>query len=327
MAPSVSVIVTAHNHEHYIAPAIQSVLDQTYSDYEIIVVDDGSTDGTLEQAARFERSITLVHQDPRGVAGSRDAGIERARGRLLAFLDGDDLWEPEKLAQQVAAATAHPTAGLIATDGVQFSDATVLAGSLYAPAVCAMLAQRDSVTRWCYEEFLEKNLISSTSQIMVPRPVFDVVGLSDHAFPIVSDWDLYLRIAARYEVTFLAAKLARWRYLPTSASGSVELRHLRWAPDEIAILKKHLRCCPPAARSLIRTRLSEKIHATANAAYDFGRTVDRAFAARYLLALLRKNPTSHAPALCLVGLYVPPTLTRAAGKRLRRILRLPRPDR
>jgi hypothetical protein len=327
MTPSVSVIVTAHNHEQYIAPAIQSVLDQTYSDHEIIVVDDGSTDGTLEQAAHFEKRIALIHQNTRGIAGSRNAGIERARGRLLAFLDGDDLWEPQKLACQVAAATSHPTAGLIATDGVQFRGPALLSDSLFAPMISALLRERGAVTRWCYEDFLGRSLISSTSQIMVPRAVFDVVGLSDTTFRISSDWDLYLRIAARYQMTFLAGKLTRWRYLPTSASGSAELRHLRWAPDEIAILKKHLRCCPPAARSLIRTRLSEKIHATANAAYDFGRTVDRAFAARYLLALLRKNPTSHAPALCLVGLYVPPTLTRAAGKRLRRILRLPRRDR
>ena len=324
MIPSVSVIVTTYNHEPYIGAAIQSVLAQTHAGYEIIVVDDGSTDGTFDQVSGFGSKITLVRQETRGPAGSRNAGVERARGEFLAFLDGDDLWEPEKLARQVAAARHHPTAGLIAADGVQFSGLGVVGQSLFAPTIRALLVDRDSVTRRCYEEFLAGNLIASTSQVMVPRSVLEVVGLSDTAFPVASDWDLYLRIAARYEVTFLADRLIRWRYLPTSVSGPAARRYLRWAPDEIAVLKKHLRSEDGPFRDVIRTRLNEKVHATADAAYDFGVEVDRGFAGRYLLGLLRKNPTSHAVVFALIALYLPRAVTRAVGKRLRRILRLAR---
>jgi glycosyltransferase involved in cell wall biosynthesis len=317
------VIVTAYNHELYIAAAIQSVFSQTHSDYEVILVDDGSTDGTCDRASAFAEKITLIRQNTQGPAGSRNAGIERARGEFLAFLDGDDLWEPEKLARQVAAARSHPTAGLIAADGVQFGPG-VVRQSLFAPTIRALLTDRESITRRCYEEFLEGNLISSTSQVMVPRSVFDVVGLSDTAFRIASDWDLYIRIAERYEVTFLAGELTRWRYLPTSASGPAALRHLRWAPDEIAILKKHLRTEHRTARELVRTRLDERIQATADTAYDFGVTVNRGLAGRYLLGMLRRNPASLAVMSCLVALYLPRSVTRVVGTRLRRILRLVR---
>ena len=90
------------------------------------------------------------------------------------------------------------------------------------------------------------------------------------------------------------------------------------------MLKKHLRSEGGPFRDVIRTRLNEKVHATADAAYDFGVEVDRGFAGRYLLRLLRKNPTSHAVVFALIALYLPRAVTRAVGKRLRRILRLAR---
>jgi glycosyltransferase involved in cell wall biosynthesis len=321
--PSVSVIVTTYNQELYIAAAIESVLAQTYSDYEIVVVDDGSSDRTFQRASTFSRRVTLIRQDNRGPAGSRNAGIERARGELLAFLDGDDLWEPGKLARQVAAARAHATAGLIAVDGVQFGGG-VLRQSLFAPSITSQLSGRDSVTRRCFEEFLRANLIATTSQVMVPRSVLDVVGVSDTTFRIASDWDLYLRIAKRYDVTFLSERLTRWRYLPTSASGPSTLRQLRWAPDEIRILKKHLRAERLGCRGLVRSALSAKIRATADAAYDFGVRVDRGVAGRYLLELLRGNLTSYAVICSVIALYVPRRVTRVFGKRLRKIMGLVR---
>jgi hypothetical protein len=159
---------------------------------------------------------------------------------------------------------------------------------------------------------------------MVPRAVFQKVGLSDTAFRISSDWDLYIRIAARYDVTFLAEQLTRWRYLPTSASGPAALRQLRWAVDDIAVLKKHLHTDYRPVRELIRSRLKEKVQATADAAYDFGVKVDRGVAGRYLLGLLRRNPASHAVVGCLIALYLPRAVMRVVGKRLRRFLRLAR---
>jgi glycosyltransferase involved in cell wall biosynthesis len=320
MPPRVSVIITTYNHEAFIANAVQSVLRQTYTDYELIVVDDGSVDGTLEQVSRFGDRVSLISQPNQGVPVSRNTGIRHARGEFVAFLDGDDLWEPEKLECQVAAAGDHPASGLIAVDGVKFSGPSILEQSLLAPSVIAILSGRNSVTLRCYEQLLRQNLICTTSQVMVPRHVLDVVGLSDTAFPVASDHDLYIRIAARYEMTFVGRPLTRWRYLHTSASGPEELRLLRWATDEIAILKKHLRCALPTYRPLIRALLREEISAAASIAYY---QTDRTLARRYLLTLLLRNPTSPIPAYFLVGLYSPRLVTRAVGQTLRRLLRLP----
>ncbi len=99
--PSVSVVVTTYNQARYIAETIESVLAQTHAPREIIVVDDGSTDETPSITARFGDRITCIRQKNQGIAGSRNAGIRRASGELIAFLDGDDLWEPGKLAAQV----------------------------------------------------------------------------------------------------------------------------------------------------------------------------------------------------------------------------------
>ncbi len=322
MPPRVSVIITTYNHEAVIAEAVQSVLGQSYRDYELIVVDDGSVDGTREQVSRFDETVRLIHQPNQGVAASRNTGIHHARGELLAFLDGDDFWEPDKLECQVAAAAAHPASGLIAVDGVQFSGPAILLESLLAPSVSGLLAGRNSVTLRCYEQLLRENLICTTSQVMVPRYVFDAVGLSDSAFPVSSDRDLYIRIAAHYEMTFVGRRLTRWRYLQTSASGPEELRGLRWAADNIAVLRKHLRCALPTYHSLIRAILRRELLEAASTAYYHGVQTDRALARRYLATLLRKNLPSFIPIPFLVALYTPRSVRRAIGTTLRRLLRL-----
>jgi glycosyltransferase involved in cell wall biosynthesis len=323
MTPRVSVIVTAFNHERYIRDAIQSVLDQTYHDYEVIVVDDGSTDATAERVSAFSDRVFLVRQENQGVAGSRNTGIGRARGQLLAFLDGDDVWEPDKLAHQVGAAERHPGSGLIAVDGVQFSGSTILYGSLFFPSVAAMLDGRESVTLRCYERLLGGNLISSTSQVLIPRAVLADVGLSDRRLPISSDWDLYIRIAASYDITFLQKKLVRWRYLQTSASGPEQLRPLRWAVDHLAILKKHLRRAPREYRPLIRGLLKQKLAETADQTYWYGRQVDQVWARRQLRTLLRQHPFSLTLAGFLLASYLPRPLVRLVGRSLRARIRRP----
>jgi glycosyltransferase involved in cell wall biosynthesis len=317
MPPPVSVIVTTYNHERYIAAAIQSVLDQTYRDYELIVVEDGSTDSTADQLLAFSDRIHLVRQKNQGVAASRNAGIRCARGQLLAFLDGDDLWEAEKLAHQVAAARSRPRSGLIVVGGVQFSGDMILHESLFPPQVAALLRGCDSVTLSCYERLLHDNLIFTTSQVLVPRAVLDRVGLSDARFPIASDWDLYLRIAASYDITFLQKSLVRWRYLQTSASGPEQLRGFRWARDHIAILKKHRRSALPQYRPLVEAVLTEKLAEAADRTYWYGRQSDAAWARRHLLTLLRQNPSSPTVAALLFALCLPRPVVHVVGRILR----------
>jgi glycosyltransferase involved in cell wall biosynthesis len=320
--PAISVVITTYNQAPYIAASIGSVLDQTYRDFEIIVVDDGSTDHTETEVRPFGASLKYIRQRNRGVAAARNAGIRVASGQMLAFLDGDDLWAPGKLAQQMAAVAACPSSGLIVADGVEFAPEGVIGESLLNPSIVRLFEGQDQVTLRCYCDLLHQNLISTTSQVMVPRAVIERVGVSDERFNVSSDWDLYLRIAAEFEVTFLKAKLVSYRYLSTSASGPRPLRSFRWGLDEIRVLRKHARIASPGMREVVNRELARRTRAIAEEAYYYGIQADRQWARRYLWRVFTRNPTSLAAAAYLVGACTPRALIARFGRLLRRIIGL-----
>lgn len=322
VAPTVSVVITTYNQVRYIAATIASVLAQTYGDLEIILVDDGSTDGTEAALAPYRGRLRYVRQRNRGVAAARNIGIRHARGRMLALLDGDDLWQPDKLQRQVEAADSRPGSGLIVTDGIEFGPDGIIRESLFNPSIVPLFEGADTLTLRCYERLIRQNLITTTSQVMVPRAGIDRVGLSDERFAVSSDWDLYLRIAAEFEVTFLKAKLVRYRYLPTSASGPRALRSFRWGLDEIRILRKHGRLASPAMRSVVRDELARRTRAIAEEAYYYSMGADRGWARRYLFNVVRGNPTSLPAAAYLVAACSPRALRNRFGRLLRRVVGL-----
>src|SRR5437879_7719954 len=129
--PTVRFVSSTYTPASYIGPALDSVFAQSRPPAEVIVVDDGSTDETSERIAPYRDRLVYIRQPNQGVAQARNTGVRTARGDLLAFLDGDDLWEPEKLARQVAAACAPPDSGLIAVNGVQFSETRLTRESLF----------------------------------------------------------------------------------------------------------------------------------------------------------------------------------------------------
>src|SRR5438445_8234695 len=167
--PSVSVVITTYNQASYIGPALDSVFAQSRPPDEVIVVDDGSTDETPERIAPYRDRLVYVRQANQGIAASRNTAIRCARGELLAFLDGDDIWEPEKLACQVAAAVAHPQAGLIAVNGVQFSTTGLIKESLFPPPIASLFRDGgECVSVDSYQTFLRANVVGTTSQVMIP---------------------------------------------------------------------------------------------------------------------------------------------------------------
>jgi hypothetical protein len=144
---------------------------------------------------------------------------------------------------------------------------------------------------------------------MIPKPVLDAVGPSDTRRPLSSDWDLYLRIAARYPFTFVNRSLTRWRQLDTSASGPAATRWLRWAKDDIAILKEQLRVGPAHYVALVREELAMRLPRTIQTAYYYGRRKNRPWAIRYLADLFASNPTNgriltRLAALCLPEFFL-----------------------
>lgn len=320
--PTVSAVITTYNQARYIGATIASVLAQTYRDVEIIVVDDGSTDRTEAELGPYRSRVNYIRQPNRGVAAARNVGIRHATGRLLAFLDGDDLWEPDKIRWQREVADAHPESGLIVTDGMEFGPDGTIRESLFNPSIVPRFKDGDTLTLRCYRELIIQNLITTTSQVMVPRTVIDRIGVSDERFPVSSDWDLYLRIAAEFEVTFLKACLVRYRYLATSASGPRALRSFRWGLDEIRVLRKHVRLAAPEMQEVVRTELARRTRAIAEEAYYYNTGGDRSWARRYLLKLAIRNPTSRSAVAYLVGAWAPRGFTRRFGRLVRRAVGL-----
>lgn len=317
MNPLVSIVVTTYNQAAFIEQTIKSVLAQTYRPIEVIVVDDGSTDDTPARIALFGDQVTCIRQSNQGVAGSRNTGICNANGELIAFLDGDDIWDPEKLSVQVAAALHHPHSGLIIVDGSEFDDGGTISSSLFFVPWCQDLADGSVTSGHYHHQLLQCNFITTTSQVMVPARVFERIGISDRNFPRASDYDLYIRIAASYDVTIVKQRLIRWRCLPTSVSGPRRLRGFRYLPEEIEITKKHLRKSRGSERTLLRGIVRSKLAVGAEKLYYYGIESDRIFATRVLWKLLVKNYFSPRVAAFLVGLWCPLAITRTFGQMVR----------
>jgi glycosyltransferase involved in cell wall biosynthesis len=317
--PLISVVVTTYNQAAYIEQTLQSVLAQTYHPYEVIVVDDGSTDDTPNRIAPFEDRIVYIRQKNQGVASSRNTGIRQARGEYIAFLDGDDLWDPEKLSVQVAVARLYPDSGLIAVDGSEFDAGGTISPSLFFVPWCKELPEGSVTTGRYHHQLLQCNFITTTSQVMVPAKVFESIGISDKSFKGASDYDLYIRIAAKYNFTLVKKRLIRWRYLPTSVSGPKRLRGFRYICEDIAIIKKHLRQSHGEELNFMRQIIKKRLAEGAGKIYYFGLETDRCLATRFLMKLLAENRFSPLVAVFLLGLWCPLAITNSIGWIVRKI--------
>ena len=189
----ISVIIPAYNAERYIAKAIESCLSQTYAPSEIIVIDDGSTDGTAAVAESFPSPVRVIRlAENMGVSVARNRGVQASTGDWIAFLDADDWFLPDKLELQRRCALEHKQAVLIYTGWRVISIEGVESLGRFTPpaALLPMLRFR------C-------NLHLST--VVLRRDAFDSVGGFYPSLRINQDWDLWLRIVARYSVELLAA--------------------------------------------------------------------------------------------------------------------------
>ena len=326
MGPLVSVVVTTYNQAPYIAAALESVLGQTYRPLELIVVDDGSTDETPAAIAPFMESCRYVRQKNRGVAPARNRGVELAKGRYVAFLDGDDLWEPEQLSVQVSLATQFPGAGMVVVDGGNISERGTREAPLIRAPVWEMIpgeCGRVSGDRCVVEFLLHGNLVPTTSQVMVPAEVLERIGPSDERCNLASDYDLYLRIASRYDVVFTKGRLTWWRFLATSASGPTHLRRFRWARDEITVLRKHMKLSPPERRGFIRRLLKRKIATITEATYYRGLEGERMWATSYLAGLVGNGVSWPWALVFLTALWCPGRLRKVLARRVRRMVKSP----
>jgi glycosyltransferase involved in cell wall biosynthesis len=179
-APLISCIVPVFNGERYLREALYSILAQTYRPLEVLVADDGSTDGTAAVVASYGAQIRYVSQPNAGPAAARNLGLRGARGEFVAFLDADDLWYPEKLTRQMARFAARPELALCVTHARNF----------WAPEL------RERAARYSNHRRMAASIPDySTVTLLAQRTLFDTVGGFDAAFAVGEDTDWFLRAA------------------------------------------------------------------------------------------------------------------------------------
>lgn len=209
--PICSIVIPAYNASHTVSSAVRSVLGQTVSDLEVIVVDDGSVDDTADLVqALDDPRVRLFSQPNRGLAAARNAGIRAARGRHVAFLDSDDLLLPRFVELTVEALEHRPSAGLAYTDAYVFESATGRVRQRSAMARSRPPSPPPSAPEEFLAALLRRNFVYVSTT--VPRAVLDEVGLFDEARTSCEDYELWLRILlAGYRAVWVPGRQALYR--------------------------------------------------------------------------------------------------------------------
>ena len=202
--PLVSVIIPTYNRGWIIKEAIDSVMVQDYRDFELIIVDDGSTDNTPDILNSYRGDIKVFRQENQGVSAARNRGLAAASGRFIAFLDSDDLWLPRKLRRQVDFFSSNPDACICQTEEIWIRNNMRVnpkkrhkkpRGMIFEPSLALCLV--------------------SPSAVMIRRSLFEEVGGFDETLPACEDYDLWLRISCRYPVYLIAVSYTHLT-LPTN---------------------------------------------------------------------------------------------------------------
>lgn len=200
----VSAIITAYNSEAFIAEAIDSVLKQSRVVDEIVVVDDGSTDGTRRVVAEYaEQGIKFIQQHNRGAGAARNKGIRETSGEFVAFLDADDMWLPDKTLLQVNYLNAHPETALVSgfSRWWNMTKGTVRISGKVPESMHALR-----------REILVHNVLGNPSMAMIRRSALAEVGLFDEGIRWGQDWELWIRLTQRYNAAMIPQPLTVYRW-------------------------------------------------------------------------------------------------------------------
>ena len=223
MMLDVSVIMPTYNCCEYIGEAISSVLAQSCRSLEIIVVDDGSTDGTASVLPSLP-FLRYMSRPRGGPSAARNTGLRAARGRYVAFLDADDLWEPGSLDRRLAFATSHPDLGLVFGDACFFNDAGLIRSSHLAPKMVFRRAPSTEPVQGCHlfrrsvsDELMIEPFIPLDT-VLIRRDCLDKTGLFDESMWIGEDIDLWYRVTRSFPVGYLDEIVACCRSRPRSVT-------------------------------------------------------------------------------------------------------------
>ena len=192
----VSVVIPTYNRKEMLEEAVQSVLNQSYEDFELIVVDDGSIDGTKDVIERLDSDIRYIYKENGGVSSARNFGVKKAKGEFIAFLDSDDMWLKDKLEKQVKYMSKRSDLFVSQTEEIWIRN--------------GVRVNQKKKHKKCEGRIFKEVLplcIISPSAVIMRRELFDHVGLFDEEFLVCEDYDLWIRVAAKYPVGLLKEKL------------------------------------------------------------------------------------------------------------------------
>jgi glycosyltransferase involved in cell wall biosynthesis len=192
----ISVVIPTYNRVTFLKDAIDSVLAQTFLDFELIVVDDGSTDDTPKLLSSYNNKVRVITQTNQGPSAARNRGIETAKGEWIAFLDSDDVWKPDKLKKQVQFITDNPDTKICQTEEVWIRN-----GKRVNPK-----KKHEMHSGWIYEKCLPLCIVSPSS-VMIHQDVFEKAGLFDETMLACEDYDLWLRVTPHYPVFLVREQL------------------------------------------------------------------------------------------------------------------------
>lgn len=208
--PRISAVITVYNCAAFVAEAIESVLDQTQPVDEIVVVDDGSTDETAKVVAGYASAgVRYIWQENQGAGAARNRGIQETKGEFIAFLDGDDVWLSNKIANQVAYLQADPDTAVVSGNkwwwDVRRNERKLKRAGVEPPLELE-------------REILIRNVVGNPSMTLIRRRIFDEVGCFNPALRWGQDWELWIRISTRAKIDFVPDPVILYRWHPANLS-------------------------------------------------------------------------------------------------------------
>lgn len=231
--PRVSVLLTCYNHLPHLPQALESVRAQTYADYEILAIDDGSTDGTREWLSAQPDIHCIFNASNLGTYETLNVGLREATGEFIAVLNDDDVWAPEKLARQVALLDAQPKIGLVQTGGRFIDDQGNTTQENPLGFEYPTFTNGDRLLDLVY-----RNLVIA-SAALARRACFEEVGEFNRDYFGSGDWEMWFRIAERYQLGFVEGPLTMYRLHAANAShqsdriGADDVRLREWMAERL----------------------------------------------------------------------------------------------
>jgi len=215
----VSVVMPTYNRRNYIRESLDSVLAQDFSDYEVIVVDDGSTDGTEEEVRPYEGRIRYIRQENRGAGAARNVGIRKARGKYIAFMDSDDLSRPYHLKCLSSFLDRNPECAMVVGNGGYLGGKYRNRSTIISSKRVKRLEQRGVTVKELFD-----GRVVRLQGTMTRKSVLEEVGMLDEWFRLSYDLDLALRIVKNHQIGFINQEIYLWRPHGDNISSNDELR-------------------------------------------------------------------------------------------------------